>query len=190
MDWLTFTSTVIGSLSWPVAFFATVYLLRGPIAKLVGLISRVKVSEVELEFDRQLTVAKEEASSEIPARSLTAEMVDEHLLRLAGISPRAAVMEAWRHVEAAALDAAQVFIGKDQCLNKIMTFHAISIIEKSGSVPERIVHLLHRLRSLRNEVAHASDFSLSTASAIEYCQISIQVVSYLQGLAGKPHAEP
>ena len=46
-----------------------------------------------------------------------------------------------------------------------------------------IVDLIRRLRTLRNDAAHATDFELSTSSAIEYFYLAAQVVGYLEGVA-------
>ena len=186
MDWLTFISNIVTATAWPLATLAIALLLRSPMSKAIGLISRVKFSEVEVEFERQLTAAKEEASSELPTETFEnvglPASVDDHVIKLAGVSPRAAVLESWRQVESAALTAAENLLGAEKFKNKTMTFQAISTIERSTTVPERIVDLLRRLRSLRNQAAHSSEFSLSATSAIEYARLASQVVAYLQGI--------
>jgi hypothetical protein len=64
-----------------------------------------------------------------------------------------------------------------------MTFRAIRIIEKAGVLPDTIVDLMRRLRTLRNDAAHAKNFELSPNSAIEYYYLAAQVVGYLEGVA-------
>jgi hypothetical protein len=187
MDWLTFTSKLIGDIAWPAAAFGAVLLLREPIEAMLALVSKLKVSSVELEFDRKLEVAKQEALSELPESATTADhlpsIIDTEILKLAEVSPRAAVMEAWRHVEAAALRAAKNLVPDGIFRNQTMTFRAIKIIEQSGVLPDTIVDLIRRLRTLRNDAAHATDFGLSTSSAIEYFYLAAQVVGYLEGIA-------
>src|SRR5437899_11219210 len=104
MDWLTFTSKLIADIAWPAAAFGAALLLREPIKAMLALMSKLKVSSVELEFDRKLEVAKQEALSELPESVPTADhlpsIIDTEILKLAEVSPRAAVMEALRHVEA------------------------------------------------------------------------------------------
>jgi uncharacterized protein YutE (UPF0331/DUF86 family) len=189
MDWLTFASKIVSAIAWPVATLSIVIILREPIFKILNLVSRIKVSDVELEFDRQLSVAKEEASIELRNDELKQiglpTPIDNHYVKLAEVSPRAAVMESWRHVEAAALNAAKIMLNRENFSNKTMTFQAINIIEKSGVLPERIVLLLRQLRSLRNQAAHAPEFSLSASLAIEYVQLASQVIAFLEGLANK-----
>jgi hypothetical protein len=90
-------------------------------------------------------------------------------------------MEAWRHVEAAALRAAKSRVPHGILRDHTMTFREIRIIEKSGVLPDTIVDLIRRLRTLRNDAAHAADFGLSTSPAIEYSYRAAQVVGYLEG---------
>jgi hypothetical protein len=187
MDWLTFTSKLIGNIAWPAAAFGAIVLLREPIKAMIALVSKVKVSAVELEFDRKLEIAKEEALSElpqtVPAPDHLPSIIDTEILKLAEVSPRAAVMEAWRHVEAAALRAAKSLVPDGIFTNQTMTFRAIKIIEKSGVLPDTIVDLMRRLRTLRNDAAHTTNFELSASSAIEYFYLAAQVVGYLEGIA-------
>lgn len=187
MDRLTFTANIVGHLAWPAATFGIFILLRKQLSQLVLVISRVKVSSFEVEFNRRLEIAKEEAISELPPASsdenFLPSLINPNILNVAEVSPRAAVMEAWHYVEAAALRAANAQANGELFTRKTMTFRAISIIEKSGALPESIGALLRQLRRLRNDAAHAPDFTLSTASAIEYFHLAAQVASYLDGIA-------
>jgi hypothetical protein len=185
MDWLTFISKLIGHIAWPVATFAIVLLLREQIKALLAVVSKVKVSSVEVEFDRKLELVKEEALAVLPQLASSADrstsIIDTQLLKLAEVSPRAAVMDGWRHVEAAALRAAKALLPEGTFTNKTFTFRAIRIIEKSGAIPESIVDLMRSLRSLRNDAAHAADFGLTVSAAIEYLHLAARVISYLEG---------
>jgi hypothetical protein len=186
MDWLTFTSKVIGDIAWPATAFGAVLLFRKPIKALLAIVSKVKVSPVEVEFDRKLQIAKEEAKSELPQIEPDIDhlpsLIDTLAIKLAEVSPRAAVMEAWRHVEVAALRAAKSLVPEGSFTNETMTFRAMRALAKPGVLPDTILDLMRRLRSLRNDAAHAADFALSTSSAIEYFHLAAQVVGYLEGI--------
>lgn len=198
MDWLTFISKLIGDIAWPVAAFAVVLLLREQIGAMLAVVSKVKVSSVEFEFDRKLEIAKEEALAALPqptapSADSSLSIIDPQLLKLTEVSPRAAVMEGWRHVEAASLRAARALLPEGTFTNQTFNFRAIRIIEKSGALPENVVDLMRRLRSLRNDAAHAADFALTVSSAIEYLHLAARVVSHLesvveQGEAGRAAA--
>ena len=184
MDWLTFIATVIGSLAWPSAVVLLVLALRKPIKELLPLLQRVKYKEFELEFGRRVEEVGEEVARELPAETVAALPADgsSTFTRLAEISPRSAVLEAWADVELAALDAASV-LGVKSIRSKTLTSQAIHLLEQQGSLSRNVINLLRDLRALRNKAAHAPDFALSIQSAFEYATSASAVARYLRGVA-------
>ncbi len=51
MDRLTFTIEIIKSVSWPLTALVIVLILRKPIIALPPLIKKLKIKDVEIEFD-------------------------------------------------------------------------------------------------------------------------------------------
>ena len=184
MDWLTFIATVIGSLVWPSAVVLLVVVLREPIKALLPLLQRIKYKELEMEFGRRVEEVREEVARELPGETVLALPGDEPsaLARIAEISPRSAVLEAWRGVELAALDAARA-IGGESFRNKTLTFQAIRLLEQNESLDRSVTSLLRDLRGLRNEAAHAPDFALTRESALEYAASTSAVARYLRRVA-------
>jgi hypothetical protein len=184
MDWLTFLSKMIGDLAWPIAVLTIVLVLRKQIESAIGLINKVKVSGVEVEFARKLDVAREEGVK-LPLPENEEDKLPENTTQntyeLAKISPRAAVIEAWRLVEAAAIDCGRRLFG-EEFTNKTMTFQAILRLENHDKLPETVTAQMRRLRSMRNEAAHAAEFALSEDSALEYVQLSTQLIASLNAI--------
>lgn len=186
MDWLAFLASVVGSLAWPGTLLIVFLLLRKPLRDLLPLLQRLKYKEVELEFSKRVEEVSAEVVQELPAPLSQAPPggdESESVARLAEISPRAAVLESWRSVEAAALEAAHR-LGGDKFRDKTLTFHAIRFLEQHPSLDRGVIGLLRELRALRNEAAHAPDFALSKASALEYGASCTRVASYLRLLVG------
>ena len=181
MDWLTFTASVIDSLAWPSAMILLVFVLRKPIKVLLPLLQRLKYKELELEFGKQVGEIREEVAREISDETYLASSTDESsaTVRLAEVSPRSAVLEAWREVELAALDAART-IGGESMQNKTLTYQAIRLLEERQSLDRNLISLLRDLRGLRNQAAHAPDFGLSKESALEYAASASAVARYLK----------
>jgi hypothetical protein len=107
MDWLTFASKVIESVSWPVAAVALVLLLRDEIAKLAPFLKKFKAGPLEAEFERDVKELKEiKESTPQLAKPADAQAVDtaskNFLFQLAELHPRSAILESWVRVEAAA----------------------------------------------------------------------------------------
>lgn len=101
MDFLTFFSTLISSLAWPITVMSGVYTLKSPISKVIPLIYKIKYKDLDIEFNK----------IEIPAQNLDAKIADsEHqenymllpinsLFEIAKVSPKVAVMEAGRSIK-------------------------------------------------------------------------------------------
>ncbi|MEZ8073415.1 hypothetical protein ACED48_20310, partial [Vibrio sp. 5S239] len=100
---------IIKALAWPVAVVWLGYLFRNEVRGLMGRLTALKHGDTEISFNRALEKAEQQAS-EIPQteeviHESTAEELSqkEQLYRLAEISPRAAIVEAWTLIETAAV---------------------------------------------------------------------------------------
>ena len=130
------------------------------------------MKEIRAELVHELPQT-EAAALEAPA--------DEAILRLAEVSPRAAVLEAWREVELATLETARRIAG-DEFRNRTLTYDALRKIERSEQVDPSILGLFRELRALRNQAAHAPDFAISKEAAFEYGKSCRAVAEYLRRL--------
>jgi hypothetical protein len=183
VDWLTFIATVIGSLAWPLAVVLLVIVLRKPIKQLFPHLQRLKYKEFELEFGKRVEEVRDEVARELPGETPIALLADESspLARLAEVSPRSAVLEAWRDVELAALDVARA-IGGESFRNKTLTFQAILLLEQKEAFDRNVISLLRDLRGLRNEAAHAPDFALTKEIALQYVVNASAVARHIRKL--------
>lgn len=103
-------------MAWPIGVVVVVIVLRQPIGAAFSRgVRRLRAGPVEVEFDQELAEVREElsrspelatAERQVPSPSLA-----EELARLAEVSPRSAVLEAFARIEArliALLDSADV----------------------------------------------------------------------------------
>jgi hypothetical protein len=105
VNWLAFVASLVHSLAWPAAAMAIVIVLRKPIGVVLGQgVRRVKAGPVEVDFDQLQAEVREElarspelADAQVPA---PAGSLREELARLAEVSPPAAVLEAYKRIEA------------------------------------------------------------------------------------------
>ncbi|MFH1976988.1 MAG: DUF4145 domain-containing protein [Pseudomonadota bacterium] len=144
----------------------------------------MRYKDFEMEFGRRIEEARDEAEVELSIlfdskHSLTLE--EQRILRLAQVSPRAAVIESWRLVESAAMQTANRLIS-GEFNKKTMTFQAIKKLEKDAQIGSSAVSLMRELRSLRNDAAHAPEFALSRAAVIDYAATAGWLISYLENL--------
>lgn len=183
MDALTFISELVRSLAWPATSVVLVLLLRKPIAELIPLLRRLKYKDLELEFGRRVAEVKAEASEELPPPQPPAayEAAEEQtLLELAKLSPRAAVTEAWRQVEVAAIEAARrndISVSPSEAMSPTRVLRAL---ERHRVIDAGKLGLMHDLRGLRNQAAHSPEFAISTAAALEYVQLARRMFDFLK----------
>jgi len=176
MNWPEFTAAIIGSLAWPAVVFVAAILLRKPIAGLIPLLRRAKYKDLELEFGQEVRELQQEAETTL--RPLTAAPnhagPEEATLRqLASVSPRSAVVEAWRLVESSAhraIESRGVPVEGGRPLSGPQLTRTLGLAEVLDN-PTR--GLMDRLRMLRNQAVHADDFLIDEASAREYVQLAL-----------------
>ena len=62
-----------------------------------------------------------------------------------------------------------------------MTFQAMRKLEKDSRLDQGVAGLMRGgLRTLRNDAAHAPDFALSRAAALDYADTARSLVNYLR----------
>src|SRR5579859_300435 len=181
MDCLTFIASIIKSLAWPLAVIVIVLVLRKPLGSLLPLLQRLKYKDLELDFGKRVEEVSDEVARELPGETTSPLPASDSsaIARLAEVSPRSAVLEAWREVEIAAIDAARK-VGGEAFRTKTLTYQAIRFLEQNESLERNVISLLRDLRGLRNEAAHAPDFALSKESAQEYASSAAAVARHLR----------
>jgi hypothetical protein len=190
MDWLTFIVEIAKALGWPGAFVVALLVLRKPLKGLIPLLTKLKYKDIELEFGKGMELAKEEAAA-LPQpenRKLEQDLLPEKIMRLAAVAPRAGVLESWRMVEAelAALgrrlpSTLQKAVSAAGPLH-IRTNDVLRQLEHEQQADPRLVSVLRHLKHLRNEAAHAPEFTLSEEAALEYGILAEEVRLQLERL--------
>jgi hypothetical protein len=179
MDWLEFVAAIVSATAWPAVLIVAIILLRKPLSGLIPLLRHVKYKELELEFAQEVQELREEAEAALRplvAPPFRATPEEDSLLQLAAVSPRAAVVEAWRLVESSArqaIEARGVPVEGGRSLVGPQLTRTLGLAEVLDD-PTR--SLMDRLRMLRNQAVHAEDFLVDEASAREYLQLALALV--------------
>jgi hypothetical protein len=188
MDALTFIAKLVEFLAWPGAVVLIVLILKKEIQRLLNLLRKVKAGPVEAEFEAGVEKL-EQLVVETPGEPMEYYALKERkleLMRVAEASPRAAVLEAWRDVEAAVLklvNAKAVYIPeKNASVNT-----AARVLAKEGYFPADLVSHFYELRELRNKAAHSSDFNPTLETAAGYIELTARVRARLEAAANKPN---
>ena len=181
MDLLTFISKIIESLAWPGVLAFIVWLLRDDIKLLIPGLKKLKYRDFELDFEKQA----EELLKEAKAAGLEAEKATkpklinntytiEHLIDL---SPRLSVIEAFSWLENSIREATiRHGISTDKFFGVRNGFK--NLIEKN-IIDKRYLPAFNRLRQMRNDLTHNFEAEISTHSAKEYCNTSINLIKII-----------
>jgi hypothetical protein len=174
---------IIDSTAWPLAFLVICYMLKGQLGLLAGRMSTFKYKDIEAKFEKDL--AKAEAASKnigkepLPSQdqelwtgmTLRGVMTQwEQTKRLAQISPRAAILEAWLDVEVAISSAAKA-AGINTGLSSSMK--SVQQLIEIGAINNDIGESIKYLKQLRNAATHTADFTLEPTEAERYIDIAL-----------------
>ncbi|WP_211705776.1 hypothetical protein [Paraburkholderia aspalathi] len=190
MDWLTFVAKVVEALAWPGTVLALLLIVRKELPGIVRSLRRLKFKDVELEFgEAAKAIATETKEAVPPARAdskLTGGAKSDISARLevvADLAPRAAILEAWLQVEAAAADV----VRKHAAVTISSTPGPLRLLDglrRAGVLNERQVSVFENLRRLRNEAVHGSDVRFSKESVTSYIDSALSMAAYLESIAG------
>jgi|SRR5882672_12240005 len=182
MDWLTFITEIVKATAWPAVVLVVIVLLRKPLRGLLPYLTRFKYKDFEVTFGREAAEARAEAT-QLPSPEGLAPAalppISTEVARLISVSPRAAVIEAWREVDTAARLA---LIRREAMQPQLMTTSPSKIATLLASYhifEPRQVALFHDLRTMRNEAAHAPEFALPEFAARDYAEAAARLVELL-----------
>src|SRR5438876_2113628 len=181
MDALSAIVELVKALAWPVSVFAIIFLLRKAIQGLIDSIreGRVKYKDLEVTFKRDLQQARQSIETlpqkPVPALPAPAESKISDLMSLAEMSPRAAVVEAWTRLEAAAAEFAQKQSPSDLAKQRRSSAMFLEVLRRHDAIPTAVLTAFQKLRDIRNRTVHTPDFQPSVDDAEEYVLLAFAV---------------
>ncbi|WP_095193948.1 hypothetical protein [Pseudomonas sp. Irchel 3A7] len=189
MDCLTFISKAIESLAWPATVIAFILLIRKELPAIARSLRRFKYKDIEVEFGAATEAIANEIKEVVPATQddtkIAGKSKNEIKLRLdaiAELAPRAAILEAWLQVEAAAADVIrQKNLGTSTPYPGPLRLR--DNLQKGGILNTRQLAIFEQLRTLRNEAVHVPEAEFTKAAVANYIESSIAIASYLEDLA-------
>ncbi len=175
---------IIEALAWPIAVLVLAFGFRTELRKILNRISKLKYKELEATFDNELSQVENRTKLYAQTEDrLLAEMPAEksgyaQLLRIAEVSPRAAITEAWRKLESA-VEQLAAGMGMDSKSPMVGTKAISSLIQKEQIDPS-LLEDYNRLKKLRNQAAHAEEFDISQTEAERYAALAIEIAIFLE----------
>ena len=184
---------LVEAIAWPIAIVWLGYAFRAEVRQLLGRMSTFKYKDMEAKFEQELlkaeSVAKKIGGKEgktweqATARAVTTQY--EQFQRIAEVSPRAAILEAWLDIEVAIMAAAEKAglevkapVNTHQLAQHLFS---MSIVNEDGA------SVYQSLRKLRNQAAHMAEFTLSYEEAMKYLDLALQVANTFRSYATETH---
>jgi len=186
-------SKLLASIAWPVSAVLIAYFFREELRKLFERLESLKYKDAEAKFNQQLKEAEKAAEpvkQRVPegwekatGRAMFTQY--EQFRRIAEVSPRAAILEAWIDVEVAIYAAAKKagLEVKGPSNSYSLARNLVSL----GKIPDDILPFFEQLRRLRNNAAHLPDFVLDESEANKYLDLSLGLANTFRGYAVEGH---
>jgi hypothetical protein len=189
MDGFQFTAAIfqsLVSLAWPVAFVIAVALFREKLTELLPFL-RFKHKDTEISF-RLEQAEKEAAQIPKPPPSPDLEPTPEEksrFERVAGHSPRAAILEKRAELEQVLRSVAEPYVTVTHSRNwkNLPLTSLIRTLRQQGIIDEKTSALLDDLRTIGNQAAHSPDGSeFTVAEALRIGQLTDEAISLIRSL--------
>ncbi len=189
MDWKTFIATMTGHVAWPLSVLVLgltlLWLLRHHLA---GLLERLQ--ELTLPGGFTLKLAQEiekgrgqseTVAAESPETARASQPVPDHLLSLAQSFPEAAILEAFKPIEAELVGLREK-LGMEPRSNLPSVMRELS---RRRLVQTDSVEFFHTLRNVRNAAAHANHIRVSPVEAVDYAQQTEVMLAVLKSVSAQ-----
>lgn len=189
MDWLTFLSKIVEALAWPGTLVVLLLIIKEELPNIARSLRKLRFKDFELEFGEAAKAVASEAKVAVPPSSssvlLSGQAQDEIALKLSSIAdfaPRAAILEAWLQVEAAAVDVVRKRTGTGLTSTPGPMRLRDSLV-RIGVLNPRQIAIFENLRILRNEAVHFPDAQFTKESVASYIEAALAMATYLEGIA-------
>jgi hypothetical protein len=156
-------------------------MLRPLLVGLLPLIRKLKYSDVEIQFGREVAELKLTAAASIqPGKAeATRQPIWEELVRLAAVRPRTAILQAWQQVEATLIGMAKNRHLEVAAAVWQMPMVLGALMLNAGRISSQQYDFLTRLRQLVNEATHAPVDGVSPDSAVEFVGLALRLAASL-----------
>jgi hypothetical protein len=174
---------IIEALAWPSAVVLLAWLLRNEIRGLLRRIESLKVKDLlEADFREELLEA-EELAGEV-AKSMSIATVAQpseggpteydRLVEIAHSSPKAAIQDAYRLVERAAIAAGQKARLKLPRDRSAVPFVVRTLID-NDLMDKQATRLFNKMRDLRNRALHEPKYAIDSFDAERFIELALRM---------------
>jgi len=180
MNALEFTSSLIGSLIWPITVFVLAICFRAELRGLLARITRIKHGDSEAEFERKVEAAAEQVQMKSPGSPPGLETPNaERIFSILNIDPKAALIAAWVEFEGAARNALYGDDKEGAARSRPAPF-VIEKLKEKGLLATADADLVSLLRQLRNVALHHHGTEIESQTAYKAITVLLQLTWELQ----------
>tara|TARA_E500000318_G_scaffold106856_1_gene115332 strand:- start:1867 stop:2478 length:612 start_codon:yes stop_codon:yes gene_type:complete len=193
-NWELIAHTALKSLPWPITVLIIAWWFRRDIRQVLGRLKSFQGGQFRADFDKlnhlsnspETEISQElEDEERMPSsESEASEFFDTRdLLGIADVRPTAAIVEAWRTLEATMLarlssSAAQKFETRNG-RKQISGYQLTRGLQTQNLLSNADAKIADELRIIRNKAAHSVDSEPSTAQAKQYIREARKLVAKL-----------
>ncbi|WP_110707339.1 hypothetical protein [Salinicola sp. CR57] len=181
MDWLTFISSLVRSLAWPVFALILALLFRDQILQFGSFIKKLRAGPIEAEFEHDLEQLRSLSPGRDDVVGVRAGEEETFLTELAERHPRTAILEVWTRLERAARASLSSQESGERGPGEVSATRLPELLVRAGLIDQPQVTLYHELRRLRREVAR--DLEPTKEAARTYVELSLAFESQLDRAA-------
>lgn len=180
LDWLTFFSTTIKSLAWPMVAIISLLVLRKDagslLNKLGSRLQKAKGPYGEITFGEGIDGIENKLPPSEPSAPI--EVIDTNKIddvsELARLPPPYIVSQAWIRLEhkiKSAIDARLINKQEPVGGRRLSLRAYLNLLTVHGVLPQEDLPVLIELQNLRNRAAHSLDPNISVTDALRYNDI-------------------
>lgn len=159
---------IIEILAWPVTTIIIVLLLRRPLVELVSVLKKLKIKDIELEFEREAKNILAKAERDLPEPNKALEKPNSSSLdimyKLAPPEPVKEILGAWRELEILLKSTIQ----KNNFPECKTVREMVSVLEENKIISSETARTVLDLATFRNRVAHSDKEVISTEASSDF----------------------
>nr|BDD43610.1 hypothetical protein 4 [Gammaproteobacteria bacterium] len=174
MDWITFTSKLIGQvISWPVAALVIAILYRGPISQRILQIRRIKTKNFEADFGELLKKADADVQASTNSASKKIDQPIPEISRkefrkiLIEQMPNAAILESWLNIER----SLEFYFSTKGMETPKSSNEITAYLDYDSNFPPQLYSAYRELKELRNRAVHGKE-KVRPADALKFEEIA------------------
>jgi hypothetical protein len=187
MDAMTFVERMFDHLIWPAVILVALLLFRKPIRDRIPQLTQFRVGPLDAVFSHTLEESHDAmANSPDPPPSEETYADRARLLRLAEISPRAAVMEAFALADNA-LKATLADLGLAPDRDVLRSTQAVILAQSAGLLDSGSAEALNNLRALSNAARHEEHFRVDREKVADYINIATTLREIIEEARAPSH---